>query len=226
MAEGHRARLKNRFLKEGLQNFEDYQALELLLFYAIPRQDVSPLARELIRHFGSFSAVLNAPVEELRKIPGMGEGSAAFLHLLPQMSQYYINDLHRFKPQILSSREAGDYLLSRFFGRTAENVFLLCLDSANRILYSDFISKGSVDFAAISVRSIVEIVLRAGATGVILAHNHPHGFALPSQADISSTRSLQQALRSIGVELLDHIIVAEGDYTSMKESGEMLNFEK
>ncbi len=219
MAEGHRERLRNRFLKEGLQNFEDYQALELLLFYAIPRRDVSPLARMLIQRFGSFSAVLNAPVEELQKIPGMGEGSAAFLHLMPELCQYYRKDMIRFKKQICSLRDAEEYLLPQFTGMTTEAVYLLCLDNANRILYSDFIGQGTVDAAHLSVRAVVEIALRVGATSIILAHNHPRGFAIPSQSDIDSTLRIQISLHGLGIRLQDHLIIADEDFVSLRQSG-------
>jgi len=219
MAEGHRERLKRRFLKEGLQNFEPYQALELLLFYAIPRRDTSPTARELIKHFGSFSAVLSAPVEELKKVDGMGESSATFLHLVGQCSGYYLADLSRYKKQILSTAEAGQYLLPRFIGKPQESLYLLCMDNSRRIVYEGLISEGSVDVAHIPLRSITEVILRSGATSVILAHNHPRGFALPSEADIRSTQQLHLLLHTLNVELLDHLIVAETDYVSMAESG-------
>ncbi|MGN0664286.1 MAG: RadC family protein [Negativibacillus sp.] len=223
MAEGHRERLKKRFLKEGLSNFEDYQALELLLFYAIPRKDTSPIARALIKRFGSFSAVLDAPVEELQKVEGMGEASAVYLHLLPAMANYYMNDLCRYKKQITSTKEAGDYLKPQFIGKTNEMVYLLCLDSGGRILYGDFVNEGTVELASLPLRSIVEIVLRVGASSVILAHNHPRGFALPSREDITSTHALQQSLHCLGIRLLDHLIVAENDYVSLSESNQLLS---
>lgn len=222
MAEGHRDRLKRRFLKEGLRNFEDYQALELLLFYAIPRKDTSPIARALIQRFGSFSAVLSAPVEELKKVDGMGESSAAFLTMLPEMAAYYLRDVSRFKQQITSTKEAGMYLLPQFIGQSQECIYLLCTDAAGRILHGGFISEGSLDLSSLSVRAVAEIALRVGAISVILAHNHPRGFATPSQSDIHSTHLLQQALQNIGIKLLDHLVVAENDYVSMRESGLML----
>ncbi|MBQ8599698.1 MAG: RadC family protein [Oscillospiraceae bacterium] len=218
MAEGHRERLKRRFLNEGLRNFEDYQALELLLFYAIPRKDTSPIARALIQRFGSFSAVLDAPLEELKKVEGMGDSSATFLKMLPAMSAYYMTDLCRFKKQITSTREAGEYLVPQFIGKTKESVYLLCLDKSGRILYGDFINEGTVDLSSLSPRMVAEVALRIGATGVILAHNHPRGFALPSNSDVSSTNELHRTLHALGIELLDHLIVAENDYISLQES--------
>lgn len=219
MAEGHRERQKRRFLKEGLQNFEPYQALELLLFYAIPRKDTSPVARELIKRFGSFSAVLSAPVDELKKVDGMGESSATFLHLMGQCCSFYLSDLSRYKKQIMSTADAGQYLLPRFLGKAHESLFILCLDNSRRIVYEGMVSEGTVDVADVPLRSITEIVLRSNSTSVILAHNHPRGFATPSEADILSTKQLQMLLHTLNVTLLDHLIVAETDYVSMAESG-------
>ncbi|MBP1581926.1 MAG: RadC family protein [Oscillospiraceae bacterium] len=222
MAEGHRDRLKRRFLNEGLRNFEDYQALELLLFYAIPRKDTSPLARDLIKHFGSFSAVLNASVDELKKVPGMGDAAATFLHLIPAVTNYYQTDQYRYRKQITSTREAGEYLRSQFVGRSNEATYLLCLDNARRILYSNFIQEGDVDHTLLSVRTVIEIVLRIGATSVIIAHNHPKDFARPSQSDISATHHLQVTLNALGIELIDHLLLSEDDYVSLRESGYLL----
>ena len=218
MAEGHRERLKRRFLNEGLRNFEDYQALELLLFYVIPRKDTSPIARTLIQRFGSFSAVLEAPLEELKKVEGMGESSATYLKVLSAMSNYYMTDLTRFKKQITSTREARDYLLPRFIGLTNECVYLLCLDKSGRILHGDFINEGTVDISTLSPRTIVEIALRVGASRIILSHNHPRGFALPSSSDVASTLELKNLLETLGIELADHLIVSENDCVSLRES--------
>ena len=222
MAEGHRERLKRRFLKEGLNNFEDYQALELLLFYAIPRKDTSPIARELIKRFGSFSGVLSAPVDELKKVDGMGESSATFLSLVSAAGSYYLRDLCRYKKQITSTKDAGDYLVSQFIGLSNECVYLLCIDNGGRILHGDFISEGTVGLSSLSVRSVAEIALRVGAASVIIAHNHPRGFATPSSSDLQSTHILQKALQNLSIALLDHIILAENDYVSMAQSGMLL----
>lgn len=218
MAEGHRERLKRRFLNEGLRNFEDYQALELLLFYAIPRKDTSPIARALIQRFGSFSAVLEAPLEELQKVDGMGESSATYLKILSAAAGYYMTDLTRFKKQITSTGEAREYLLPRFLGLTNECVYLLCLDKSGRILYGNLINEGTVDLSTLSPRTVVEIALRVGASRIILAHNHPRGFAIPSSDDIATTVELRTLLSTLGIELADHIVVSENDCVSMRES--------
>lgn len=216
---GHRDRLKARFLEEGLDNFTDIQVLELLLFYAIPQKDTNPIAHELLHHFGSLSRVLEADVEELKKVPGISDHSATLLSLVTQIGRYYQVDCAQ-RVEVLSTLDAcGAYLVPYFFGRSNETVFLLCLDAKCKVLCCKEVGEGSVNSASISVRRIVETALSANATTVILAHNHPSGVALPSTEDVQTTRRIAAALQAVEVHLADHIVVAEGDYVSMVQSG-------
>ena len=216
---GHRERLKQRFLEEGLDNFTDIQVLELLLFYAIPQRDTNPIAHELLNHFGSLSGVLDADVTELKKVPGIRDHSATLLALVTELCRYYQVDSAQ-RVEILTTLDAcGAYLVPRFFGRTKETVFLLCLDAKCKVLCCKEVGEGSVNSASISVRKIVETALSANATTVVLAHNHPSGVAIPSAEDVQTTRRIAAALNAVEVHLADHIIVADGDYTSMVQSG-------
>lgn len=216
---GHRERLKTRFLEEGLDNFTEVQALELLLFYAIPQGDTNPLAHALLNRFGSLARVLEADVEDLKKVKGIREHSATLLHLVTQLGRYYqVNCAQRV--EILDSLEAcGAYLMPYFFGRTRETVFLLCLDAKCKVLCCREVGEGSVNAASISVRNVVETALAANATTVVLAHNHPSGVAVPSEEDVQTTRRIAAALRAVEVHLADHVVVAEGDYISLAQSG-------
>ena len=217
--QGHRKRIKERFVQEGLDHFSDIQVLELLLFYCIPRQDTNPIAHNLLDHFGSLSQVLEAPVEELQKVEGMGENAAVFLHLITQVGRYYlVNRVSRCR--ILSTvKECAEYLLPFFYGRRVETVFLLCLDAKCKVLCCKEVGEGSVNSAGISVRRIVETALGVNATTVVLAHNHPSGLAVPSNEDIQTTRRVAMALQAVDIQLADHIVVADGDYVSMVQSG-------
>ena len=216
---GHRERLKQRFLEEGLDNFTEIQVLELLLFYAIPRSDTNPLAHALLEHFGSLSQVLEADVEELKKVPGIGDHAATLLALVIDLCRYYQVTCAQ-QTEILTTLDAcGKYLVPRFFGRTRETVFLLCLDAKCKVLCCKEIGEGSVNTAAISVRKVVETALSANATTVILAHNHPSGIAVPSNEDIQTTQRIAAALSAVEIHLADHIVVADGDYVSMVQSG-------
>lgn len=216
---GHRDRLKARFLETGLDSFTDVQALELLLFYAIPQKDTNPLAHALLDHFGSLSQVLDAEAEELKKIPGISDHSAVLLRLITELGRYYQVDSTQ-RTEVLTSIDAcGAYLVPRFFGRKLETVFLLCLDAKCKVVCCREIGEGSVNAASISVRKVVESALAANATSVVLAHNHPSGIALPSAEDVQTTRRIYAALSAVDVRLVDHIIVAEGDFISMIQSG-------
>lgn len=219
MHAGHRERMKRRFLEEGLDGFSDIQVLELLLFYAIARRDTNPIAHGLLEHFGSLSQVLEAEPEELKKVKGITDHAAVLLHLIPQLGRYYQVDGVR-RTEILPTLDAcGNYLVPRFFGRTRETVFLLCLDSKCKVLCCKELGEGNVNCASISVRKVVEVALAANASTVILAHNHPSGIAIPSQEDIQTTRRVAAALRAMEIQLIDHIVVADGDFVSMAQSG-------
>ena len=216
---GHRERIKTRFLEEGLDNFTDIQVLELLLFYAIPRRDTNPIAHALLNRFGSLSQVLEAPVEELKKVEGIGQEAAVFLQLITAAGRYYLVDKNMQSKVLKTVDQCGQYLLPFFFGRQVETVFLLCLDAKCKVLCCREIGEGSVNSAGISIRKIVETALGANATAVVLAHNHPSGIAIPSGEDIQTTYRIAEALRAVEVHLVDHIVVADGDYVSMVLSG-------
>ncbi len=216
--DGHRQRLKKRFLEEGLDHFTDIQVLELALFYCIPRQDTNPIAHALLDHFGGLSQVLDAPVEELQKVKGVGQSAAAYLRMITELGRCYL--VHRSSQEtILPTLDScARYLMPFFYGRRVEMVYLLCMDAKCKVLCCKEVGEGSINSASISVRKIVEIALGSGATTVVLAHNHPSGVAIPSAEDIQTTRRVGMALSAVEVTLADHIVVADQDYVSMKQS--------
>ena len=218
---GHRERLKQRFLEEGLDNFTDIQVLELLLFYCIPRKDTNPIAHSLLAHFGSLSQVLEAPVEELQKVEGVGESAAAFLHLLQAVGYRALREAG--DDTILNSVDsAGAYFQKLLRGERREVLYQVCLDAKGKVLSHKRLSFGTVSMAPVNVREVVENALYTDASGVLLAHNHPSGIALPSEDDRQITLQIRQALGTMGIELVDHIIVADNDFVSMAASGMLL----
>lgn len=218
--DGHRQRLKNRFLEEGLEHFDDHQVLELLLFYVIPRQDTNPIAHALIDRFGSLVQVMEAPVEDLQKVPGMGEAAAGFVSLITAACRYYLNKQANEEAEILANVDAcAKYLMPKFCAKRNETVFILCLDAKRKLLACKEVGEGSVNSAAVPIRRIVEMALGANATSVVLAHNHPSGVALPSGEDQLTTRRLAMALSAVDIELMDHLVVADNDYVSLRQSG-------
>lgn len=217
--QGHRERLRTRFLEDGLDGFEDHQVFELLLFYAIPRADTNPIAHKLMRRFGSLSAVLEADPKDIASVEGMGDKAAAFLSLIPQVTRRYFHDRgNRDAPRLTSSEVVSEYLVPLMAGRPEEVFYVLCLDSQCRVLYPALIGEGTVKEAHVHPRHVVEEALRHRAASVILAHNHPGGTAKPSNADHQLTAVLVTALGAIGIPVLDHIIVAgEKAYSFARE---------
>ena len=217
--DGHREKMRQRFLKSGLDAFADHEALELLLYYAIPRRDTNPIAHALMERYGSLSAVLAAPVEDLKKVEGVGESAAILLKLAPQLyRKAKMSDAEQ--ETILSSVErVGAYLLERFAGEKNEVVDQLCLDRKGKLLVCKKLGEGGVTSADLDIRRLVENALLTGASAVVLAHNHPSGVALPSRDDYAATDRAKTALAVVGVALTDHIIVADGDFVSMADSG-------
>lgn len=218
--DGHRNRIRARFHNQGLASFEEHNALELLLFYARPRCDTNVIAHMLLKRFGSFSAVMDAPIEDLMQVGGIGYNSATLLKMVPQLGAYYLES--RTLPGVIidSTERAGEYFLPKFFGKKVEEAYILALDDKRKVIRSICLSEeGIVNAVVISVRRIVTEAVSANATGIIMAHNHPGGLALPSAGDKQVTRQVYLALRHINVQLVDHIIIADGDYVSMADSG-------
>ncbi|NLT13632.1 MAG: DNA repair protein RadC [Clostridiales bacterium] len=217
--EGHRGRLKKRFLEYGLESFEDHSVLELLLFYALPRSDVNPIAHALINKFGSLAAVFDAPLEELARVPGIGVNTAEYIKLIPQISRRYLMSRASFDDILDSTKKAGAYLLPRFYAERDEIVYLVCLDAKCKVLNCKLLFRGSVNSAGVSIRKIVENALVYNSTSVIIAHNHTSGIAVPSEEDKITTRRIQEALRAVDITLSDHIIVADDDFVSLADNG-------
>lgn len=220
---GHRERLKQRFLEQGLDGFTDIQALELLLFYAIPQKDTNPIAHALLDRFGSLSRVLEADPEDLKQVSGISDHAATLLSLIMHLSRFYQVDCAQRVECLTTLDACGAFLTPYFFGRTNETVFLLCLDAKCKVLCCKEVGEGSVNSTAVSVRKIVEMALKSGATTVVLAHNHPSGVAVPSNEDVQTTRRVAAALSAVEIHLADHVIVAEGDFVSMVQSGLRFN---
>lgn len=217
--DGHRKRLRQRFMDEGLDHFSDIQVLELLLFYAIARQDTNPIAHRLLDHFGSLSQVLEAPVEELCKVEGVGENTAVYLRLVTQVGRWYQKDRAARVKMLPTLESCARYLQPYFFGQSVETVYLLCLDAKCKLLCCRKIAQGDVNSTDLSIRKIVETALSANASSVLLAHNHPGGMAIPSYEDIHTTQNVAAALQAVDVNFVDHLVICDDDYVSLMQSG-------
>lgn len=216
--DGHRERKKKQFREHGLDAFADHEALELLLYYAIPQKDTNPVAHALIDRFGSLDGVLSAPYEELVKVNGISEHGATLLTLIfPLVRRARTSGTK--EPVILNStRAAGAYFCDLFFGMKAERLYMACLDAKGKLLRCCAFH-GSVGAVDLNMRYIVQNAIEQNASAVILSHNHPSGIALPSPDDNATTLMVWDALHTVGIELIDHIIVADGDFVSLRDNG-------
>ncbi|UYO61185.1 DNA repair protein RadC [Acetobacterium wieringae] len=216
--QGHRQRLKARVLSEGIDNFEDHQILELLLFYAIPMKDTNALAHRLIGHYGSLAGVFDANPRDLSALVGVTENTALLLSLIPALARRYQQGKLVPKAVLDSTTAAGEYAVSLFTGRLNEVFYVICLDSQNKVNQATLLHEGTINEAPVYPRLIVETALRHQAASIILAHNHPGGSQRPSQADLDVTRRIRQATEAIAIPVVDHIIVAGDGYYSFAEN--------
>ncbi len=222
--DGHRNRLKKRFLENGLNGFEDHNILELLLFFSLPRSDTNEIAHNLLNEFKNISGVFDAPVEQLCKIKGVSLHTATLIKLIPELFSVYHVDKTKDTKIIYSTNLAGQFFVPKFYGKLNEEVHIALLDDKKKVIKSEKVFEGTVNSAPITVKKVVAAAVNSNATGVILAHNHPGGIALPSRSDIKVTEKLYKALQLINVQLCDHIIVADDDFVSLADSGEFERF--
>lgn len=215
---GHRRRLKGRFLKEpGL--LEDYELLELLLGYALPRKDTKPLAKALLEHFGSLKGIFMAKPHELRQIQGFGSGLETFWRVWQEFWARLCEDSLRQRETISSPLELVEVARARLGREATESFWTALLDNKNRLLSFTRTAQGTVDQSAIYPREILGLALEHKASGLILVHNHPGGDPAPSRQDREVTREIQKSATGLGIRVLDHIIVAEVSWYSFQENG-------
>lgn len=218
---GHRQRMKDKFLENGLDAFHDINVLEMTLYYAVPQRDTNPMAHHLLDVFGSLAGVFDASVEDLMERGRLTQNAATLIKLIPAVARRQQISKASFDTILDTTQRCGDYLVPFFFGETEEVVYLLGLDAKCKALGCVKLFSGTVNYANLSVRRVVEAALNMKATSVVLAHNHTSGIAVPSQEDIHTTKAVAHALDLMGILLADHIVVADGDYVSMAESGLM-----
>lgn len=219
---GHRERIRERFVKEGLDGFSDYEVLELVLFYANARGDTNVTAHELMDQFGSLKTVMEARPEMLMQVNGVGEAAATLLSFVSQLNRRYQSEIGRGMKQIASRQTAEMYCKSLVMGCRTERFHVICLSASCRILGQRRISEGSLSEVNAYPRLVAETALNYNAHSVILCHNHPGGTEMPSQDDIKTTEHLQKILGGLGITLLDHVIVSGDRSYSMVQHGDMV----
>lgn len=218
--QGHRENVRRRYTAGGLEVFAPHEILELLLYYAIPQKDTNPLAHRLIDAYGSLSRVLSAPAKELQTVEGVGERTAAFLSLVFQIGRWIrLEEKRAESVNFLSAEFAGRYVRELFAGRECEAVCELCLNQRGNLIMCHDAANRSIVSVLTDIRSLLQNAIFSNSEYVVIARNHPGGKAIPAPEDYASARRLQEAFRNVNIKLYDHIIVGNGDYVSLRESG-------
>ncbi len=214
---GHRKRLTQRFLQSGLDGFLDYEIVELLLTLGTPRKDCKQIAKEAIKEFRGLRGVLDASVDDLQKIKGIGPYNAFGLKLFQAVSARLAKERVSETVLLHSSKAAADYLQKSIGREQKEHFVALYLNSRNLLVYDETISVGIINASIVHPREVFKPAVQHLATQVIVGHNHPSGDSAPSPEDVALTRRLAEAAKIIGIELLDHIIVTKDKFSSLKE---------
>ncbi len=216
---GHRQRLRNRFLQGGPDALPDYELLELLLFQAQPRRDTKPLAKELLKRFGSFADVISAAPAELSEISGAGDGVITALKTVQVAALRMARDEIMNKPVISNWQRLMDYCRMSMGRNKVESFRILFLNHRNELIADEEQQHGTVDHTPVYPREVVKRALELHATAMIMVHNHPSGDPSPSKADIAMTKEVRDAAEKLGIELHDHVIVSKSGSTSFKDLG-------
>jgi DNA repair protein RadC len=216
---GHRQRLRDRFMAGGAGALADYELLELLLAFVIPRQDTKPLAKRLIAEFGSFAAAISAEPRRLAEVSGVGERSLTMLKVVQAAAQKLAQGQVIGRDAIGSWAQLMDYCQARIGHAGVEEFHILFLDRKNNLIADEAQQRGTVDHAPVYPREVVKRALELGATALILVHNHPSGDPTPSRADIDMTRPVVEAAKPLGIVIHDHVVIGRGRHASFKSMG-------
>lgn len=215
---GHRERMRQRFLQDGGEGFHDHELLEMLLYYAVPRGDTNPLAHKMIKEFGSLLTLVEAEPIDIARLCGVSINTAILVSLQKELSKRCLQAQWRDRTVLNSLSRAVDYCAALMSYKNREFFYVICLDNKRRVIHTVQIAEGTVNTASIHPRSVVEAALKLQASAVILTHNHPGGVCRPTFEDIETTTKLGKLLYAIEVQLIDHIIVADGSTFSFLEN--------
>ena len=215
---GHRQRVKTRFLNYGMESFDQHQVLETVLFYVIPRKDTNLLAHRLLNRFGSLDKVFDASADELMSVNGIGPNASAYLKMFPAVFRHYELSRDNRNECFDTLEKLGAYATKLFIGATVEQAYLMMFNNRLQMIDTCRLSEGAVNSTLILPRLVVEHSLVARASSVVIAHNHPYGNTIATREDIDVTHIVESACNLVGIQLLDHLVVAGTEYSSILRS--------
>ncbi len=213
--DNHRKRMRESFFEHGFDGMDDHEILEMVLYYALPRRNTNEIAHSLINHFGSFSEVLEADKSELVTVPYITDNAVFLLKMILPMYKRYRQSASERNRKFESTEQIAEYLMSKFVDTNNECVYAMFFDTEMNLIKCSKLNEGDISSSMFDFRKLVKAVLETKATSVIISHNHPHGITLPSREDVAVTESAYYLLRTLKVNLLDHIIVSQTAYSSM-----------
>jgi DNA repair protein RadC len=216
LSDGHRGRLREKFARSGATGFHDYELLELLLTFAVPRRDVKPIAKALLERFRGLAEVLDATEAELRSVEGVGAASAALLRLVRELCACASASRMAGRDLLLSPERVAEFARARIGGLPHEAFLVIYVNVQNEVLHSEILNEGTIDQVTVYPRRVIEGALARHAAGFILAHNHPSGYVQPSDEDKTLTRAIERAAQLLSIRVLDHVIVGRGGSYSFR----------
>lgn len=215
----HRKRLRERYLNSGVEGFADYELIELLLTFSIPRKDVKPMAKQLIKKFGSLSGVFDADIADIEQIRGVGKLSAIQIKLLRDLCTKYLEGRMILSDVMSNPSAVHEFSRACIGGKPVELFMIIFVNAKNEVTGYEIIGEGSIDNVAVYPRKIIKSAIERNASGLILVHNHPSGHPEPSESDRELTREIIAASGTLELRVLDHLIVTRNDYYSFMDSG-------
>ena len=218
MHENHRERMRERYLQGGFDSFATHEILEMALYYAIPRGDTNEIAHQLMERFGSLKRMFEASVDELQEVPGVGIKSAILLKMIPELARRYAMEKDEYGEIFDTVSRIGQYFCRKFLGSDHELLYMMLLDNRMRMLDCRLISEGSVNSSVASIRRMTELAFQKKASAVVLAHNHPHGVAIPSRNDVEVTDNFNTSLNLMGITLVEHLVVADDRFCTIMKN--------
>ena len=222
MHEGHRERVREKYIEYGIDALCDHEVLELILFYSIPRGDTNALAHLLLEEFGgNITSVFDADVRDLCAVPGIGEKSAVLIKLISELFNYYHKSKWQGGIYLSCANAVGEYVADVLGNSSQELFYVLCFDVRKKLIVMQKVEEGTVADVGVSIRKVAECAIRNRAHSIVLAHNHPSGSLIPSDGDINITKTLVNAFKALDIPVLDHISVSGKGFTSMAQAGLM-----